>query len=151
MKKTPIFFLKTVLAIIGFVLIAFGFFNEFQSTCGFVKGFGDIVPISISGSNSGLWHYFLIGSVLVFALGYFFNYPVNKILVYFFTGIFTLLIAFLVWISKAGFGGPCGYSVEEGYYLTLFGSLSVLSATIISMHRKKKIATKPAIELLDQE
>nr|WP_294860718.1 hypothetical protein [uncultured Fluviicola sp.] len=149
MKKSSVFYIRTSLVVLGFTLIAFGFFTEFQSTCGFVDGYEDIMPISISGSESPLWYFFSFGSVLIFSIGYFFNHLANKILVYCFASILTLFITFVTWISQAGWGKPCGHSSEYGYHLTLLGSLLVLTVTIISMNRKKKLLINDSDHLLD--
>ncbi|AEA44656.1 hypothetical protein [Fluviicola taffensis] len=151
MNKSSIFYFKTAFILIGFTLLSLGFFTEFQSTCRYVDDFEDIVPISIPGSKSTLWYFFSLGSVAIFLIGFFFGNLANKILVYCVTGILSPFIGFMTLISQAGWGNPCGYYPEHGYYLTLLGSLLVLVATIISMHRKKKIVATPTNELLDQE
>lgn len=133
MKKTPVFYFKTASAILGFILIAFSFFAEFQSTCGFVERYSDIVPISVPGSKSKIWYLFSLGSITIFSVGYFVNEILNLILVLVFSIILVVLIPFFTWISEAGLGGPCGHSIEYGYYITLTGSLLVFTATIISI------------------
>lgn len=69
----------------------------------------------------------------------------------FISGILMVFISFIIWISQAGWGGTCGVSVESGYYLTLFGSLLVLTATIISMHGSKRKDQSAPNNLLDQD
>ena len=150
MKKTAVFYLKLVAVITGFLLVASGAFTEFQSTCGFVNDQSDIVSVSIPASESPLWCFFLFGCVAIFSIGFFFNHLANKILVYCITGILTPFIAFITMISQAGWGNPCGRSPGYGYYLTLLGSLLVLTATIISMHRSKREDRNSGMELLDQ-
>ncbi len=152
MKKSPVFYFKTTLVVLGFLLIALGFFTEFRSTCGFMEDDQELIlPISISGSQDPLWYFFSLGTAVIFGVGYFFPKLANKILVYSLAGILALFIAFVTWISQAGWGRPCGYSCEYGYSLTLFGSLFVLIATIISMHRSNQLPTGSySDDLLDQ-
>lgn len=153
MKKSPVFYFKIGCLITGFALITLSFFSEFASTCRFEDDFDDIVPISLNGSKTTLWYLFFLGSIVVFCTGYFLNNLSIKIFVYTFSGMFTLLISFIVSIQGAGWGQPCGISVENGYYLALLGSLLILTATISSMHRKKKLTKNISdhFSLLDQE
>lgn len=144
------FYFKTTLVILGFGLIALGFFADIESNC--FNPFSQQNPTIIftPGSKSVLWLLFLIASRLIFLSGFFSRLIAGKILVYLFSGIFIPFIAFMTEIYLAEWGDSCGISLESGYYITLFGSLMVLTATIISMHRKKRITGQSESELLDQ-
>lgn len=151
MRKPVVFYFKLILVIVGFLLIGFGFFADIESNC-----FSPFSPqqnptiIFTPGSKSVLWFLFLIASTLIFLSGFFFRHLAGKILVYLFSVIFIPFIAFMTEIYLAEWGDSCGNSLESGYYITLFGSLMVLTATIISMHRKKRITGRSESELLDQ-
>lgn len=140
MKKTPALYLKTTLVIFGFLLVTFGFFIEFKSICGYAP---------IPGSESQLWYIFSLGSISIFTISYFFNNLFGKILVYSFAGILISYMIIATWGSKVGWGKPCDSS-ENGYYLTILGSLLILIAAIISIISKKKASGNKSSELIDQ-
>lgn len=137
MKRTPIFYIKTAFLITGFLNIVISFFIEFQTTCDYVAGIDSPSKISVSGFHSPMWYLFLIGSTIIFSVGYFSEHKANRIAIYIFSILFSIYTAFVTWLSSGAWGKPCGLSSGTGYYLTLFGSLFVLTATIISMNKKK--------------
>ncbi|WP_300359615.1 hypothetical protein [Fluviicola sp.] len=141
MKKTSALYLKTTLVIFGFLLVTFGFFIEFKSICGYAP---------IPGSESQLWYIFSLSSISIFSLSYFFNNLLGKILVYSFAVILISYMIIATWGSKVGWGKPCDSS-ENGYYLTILGSLLILVAAIIApIISKKKASRNTSSELIDQ-
>ncbi len=156
MKKTPEFYLKTLLLFVGgFLLLLSSFMSTIDKS---VLDFSmnNQSPTKITGGIVGfhclLWYMILLGTVIIFAIGYFFNNTINRILVSVFTPIFAIGIMFFTFVftfSIAIDPGDPILMLGNGYTVTIFGALLVIVATFISVFQPKAIQKKVNQELLD--
>ncbi len=150
MKRTPVFYLKTTLLSIGTALL---FISGFMPLIRMFTLDHNINGTSISGFDCTLWYAILIAAAIIFAIGYFFHATVNKVLVFVFAPIFTLIIMFLTFVftfSIAIDPGDAILQIGEGYPIAISGALLIVIATAISVLRKKEVKTTNHPDLLDE-
>lgn len=150
MKKSPTYFLKTLLLIFGGGLLLFSGFMPLIRTFTVDHNMNGT---SISGFDCPLWYAILIAAAIIFAIGYFFHTTVNKVLVFVFAPIFALVIMLLTFVftfSIAIDPGDVILQIGEGYPIAVSGALLVVIATAISVLRKKEVKTTSHSDLLDE-
>lgn len=141
MKKSFVFYLKIVLLLIGVILILISGFSPVRSqrTDVYPGEFDDTRIVVENGIANSLWYVCLFGSALIFSIGYFFNGLVNKVLVYVFTPIFAVVFLFFMMIEFTPTGAtPFIPRMHYGFVWMIYGSIFILTATMISMHRKSE-------------
>lgn len=153
MKRSFTFYLKTVLLLIGVILIIIAGFKPVTSQLQFKEpeNYETLVDTFELGHQNFLWYLQIIFITILFSIGYFFNGLVNRILIYSLTPIFAVIFLFLSAMSMNTWGAtPFVPHFEYGYELMCYGSILVITATLISVHRKTKSkATISNSDLLD--
>ena len=146
MKRTPIFYLKTILVIIGFIILFLSGMLVFSTvriqTLNDLSGMVDEQIFKTSGFRSPLWFAIVAGTVIIFGIGYFFNHIVNRVLVFVFIPMFAIALFFLslLFTFNISIDFPVTISeLNDGYTMAIIGSAIVLTATVISVLRKRKI------------
>lgn len=133
MKRTPVFYSKTILVIIGFILLAVSSQMVFASL--FIDDWdsnGTNHTIRLISYNYYHWQIIAVSSILIFGVGYFFNQKANKII----TWILAIL-SFLIVLFFTGFPLHLnGLVFESGYYLSVLGGLLIVLGTLISVMKK---------------
>jgi hypothetical protein len=144
MKKSPTYFLKTLLLIFGGGLLLFsGFMPMIRTyTLDFVLNRSvENFQGSISGFQSPLWYAIVILTTILVAIGYFSNGTVNRILFFVLAPIFTCIVLFLTFVftfSIAMDPGEIILKTGKGYQVAILGALMVVAATFISVLRKNQ-------------
>jgi hypothetical protein len=153
MKRSFVFYLKTTLLLMGAALILLAAFSPVESQYQYLNQSGefeDAVKVVTTGFNHILWYVLVFGTAVVFSVGYFFNRLVNKVLVYVFTPLFALIFLFFTAITTITWGAtPFIPRLQYGYLLMVYGSVLVLTATIISVHRGTPKTISNDKDLLD--
>lgn len=154
MKRSFVFYLKTTLLLVGALLILIAGFSPLESQYQFMNQSGefeDAVQVITTGINHILWYILVFGTAVVFSVGYFSNRLANKVLVYVFTPLFALVFLFFTAITTITWGAtPFVPQLEYGYLLMVYGSVLVLTATIISVHRGTPKTISSDKDLLDE-
>lgn len=156
MKRTPTFYIKTILVIIGFIILFLSGILVFSTVriqdINDLSGMVDEEVFKTSGFRSWLWRTIIAGTVVIFAIGYFFNHIVNKVLVFVFIPVFAIALFFmsLLFTFNINIDFPARiYELNDGYTMAITGSTIVLTATIVSVLRKKTAKVTSDGELLD--
>ena len=152
MKKSFAFYLKTAFLLIGTILIISAGFSPVQSQLVFNgPEFSDTVDVVQNGIHHLLWYVLLFLTGIIFSIGYFYNKTVNRVLLYVFIPVFAVVFLFFSVLSIMTWGAtPFVPHLEYGYELMCYGSILVITATLISVHRKTKSkATISNSDLLD--
>lgn len=155
MQKSPTYFLKTLLLIIGGGLLLFSGFMpiiraykmDFDSS-----RVGETFQSTISGFKSPLWYAIVLLTAILVSIGYFRNGTVNRVLFFVLTPIFACAIPFLSFIftfSIAIDPGDIFLEMGKGYLMSIVGAGMVVIATFISVLRKRKKSEAQTSDLLD--
>ncbi len=154
MKRSFVFYLKTALLLIGAILILIAAFSPVESQYQYMNQSGefeDAVEVVTTGINHFLWYILVFGTAVVFSVGYFSNRLMNKVLVYVFTPLFALVFLFFTAVATITWGAtPFVPRLQYGYLLMIYGSILVLTATIISVHKGKSKTISNDKDLLDE-
>lgn len=104
-----------------------------------------------AGADHPLYWIIVGEAVTLFLIGYFFRKTVNVVLFYVFLGLF-IISQILGWIIlNANFMNYYTSDISSiGFYITILGFAFIISATGISLHRKKVEMTEGNDDLLDQ-
>lgn len=152
MKRSPTFYIKTALAILGTLALVLSATMPILKEKTYSYS-GPVHVRYISAVAHPLWYCIFLAAGIVFALGYFFNRTVNVVLVFVFAPLFTIgigIATFLSTFSLHFFGPSVEKEVSDGYTLAVIGYLLVSIATCISVLRKKTHSKKQKTDLLDE-
>ena len=130
----------------GFMPIVLNAVVNYSNNTAWPQVTGEII-----GFSNPLWYIILLFTSIIFATGYFFNKIINRVLVFVFIPLFvigilffTIVFTFTIAIDP---GDPI-LMIGKGYYVTILGYLLVITATVISVLRKRDL-TKTNDTLLD--
>ncbi len=133
MIYTSIRYLRISSIISGFSAIILSAFLVFFSGCKMNSDESGTVPYSVYGYESNMyWIQFALITAVFFS-GYFYRDLVNKALLYTFSSI---LVLFLLITWNLPGGNPCVHQSEIGQICSLYGSLSIILGTFISVYRE---------------
>lgn len=130
--------IKYVILTVGTLLIGASAFSPILSRKNYLKL---QYKEYIIGTDSMLWHFLVIPTIALFLIGFFSNHLAVKILFY----VFLVPIAFFTFsvtiIANMGsfWGSPFIERLERGYFMALIGQMLIITATIISLHKPKKL------------
>ncbi len=130
--------IKYVVLTVGILLIGASAFSPILSRKNYLKL---QYKEYIFGTDSMLWHFLVIPTIALFLIGFFSNHLAVKILFY----VFLVPIAFFTFsvtaIANMGsfWGSPFIERLERGYFMALIGQMLIITATIISLHKPKKL------------
>lgn len=124
--------IKILLFIIGLLFIVLSSALIISTTCE-IDELNNIVPINIIGYQSDFFYLTLI----IYLFFVFVKKNLSSIIITFFGGF--LLLYFYIEISHAGWGEPCGHSINNNFYYLLSGLISQALAKLVSYFEVLKI------------
>ena len=117
--------IKILLFIIGLLLIVLSSALLISTTCE-IDELNNIVPKNIIGYQSDFFYLTLI----IYLFFVFVKKNLSSIIITFFGGF--MLLYFYIEISHAGWGEPCGHSINNNFYYLLSGLISQALAKLVS-------------------
>lgn len=135
MIYTSIKYLRIASIYIGFAAILCASFLPFYSSCRWNSDESGTIAFVEYGYERSLYYIVTVMVLIIFFSGYFWHGLVNKILLNLFSIV--LLLFMLLVMNLPGWGArPCVNSSEIGLYLLVYGTLSVILGTFISIYRE---------------
>lgn len=140
------------IAILGGLLLFLSAFLKVESSYDFIGNSEEIQTTFSYGLTNPLWYLILFCSVIIFSIGYFTQGLVVRTLVYIFVFLCSIFIYFVTLLTGVGWGAtPFIPQKEIGFFLSIFGYVFIIIATIISMYTKKKKHSGGVSDLLDRD